>query len=403
MATPRPDRVPALTGLRFLAALGILLFHYGAPLVAWAPSFVERIRTSGHAWVGLFYVLSGFVLARAHPEPMGPAARRRFWIARLARLYPAYVLAFVLAAPFVVDRWAGQGHAGAAKAALVGAAALLLVHAWIPPIARIWNAPGWSTSVVASFYLAFPLATARLARLSRRGLALTVAGAWGLSLAFPILYLALRPDGPVADVTWDEPFWLEALKFHPIARAGEFLAGVALGLLDRRAALLPRGGGILAALSFGAAIALLGWGGIPYPLLHNGALVPLFAAGVLGVAHSGGPLVRVLGSGPARTLGEASFALYALQEPLWLWARRLAAEPLAPATPAFVLAFGAAAIALSACVSSGLERPARRALRALLSGEEPSSPPRARSVLLPPACCRRSDLEPRRLRGGSEP
>jgi len=208
MATPRPDRVPALTGLRFLAALGILLFHYGAPLLAWAPPFAERIRTGGHAWVGLFYVLSGFVLARAHPEPMGPAARRRFWIARLARLYPAYLLAFLLAAPFVLDRWAGQGHAGAAKAAVVAAAALLLVQAWIPPIARIWNAPGWSTSVVASFYLAFPLATARLARLSRRGLTLALALAWGLSLAFPILYLALRPDGPVADVTWNEPFWL---------------------------------------------------------------------------------------------------------------------------------------------------------------------------------------------------
>jgi peptidoglycan/LPS O-acetylase OafA/YrhL len=375
MATPRQDRLPALTGLRFLAALAILLFHHGAPLVAWAPPWVDRIRAGGYVWVGLFYVLSGFVLARAHPEPMDAAARRRFWIARLARLYPAYLVAFLLAAPFALGRWSGQGPAAAAKAAVVAAAALLLVQAWLPPIARIWNAPGWSTSVVASFYVAFPFAAARLSRLSRRGLALALAGAWGLSLALPLLYLALRPDGAVADVGWNEPFWLEALKFHPVARAGEFLAGVALGLLDRRAPLLSRGGGSAAALAFGGAGLLLASGAIPYPLLHDGALVPLFAVGLLGLARSGGAVARAMGSGPMRTLGDAAFALYALQEPLWLWARRLAAEPAAPPSAAFVLAFSAIAIAIATCVSSGLERPARRALRALLSGERPASDP----------------------------
>jgi peptidoglycan/LPS O-acetylase OafA/YrhL len=369
MATQRPDRLPALTGLRFLAALAILLFHFGGPLVAGLPAWVDRIRTNGFAWVGLFYVLSGFVLARAHPEPMDARARRRFWAARLARLYPAYLVAFLLAAPFVLDRWAAGSPAGAAKAAVVAAAALLLVQAWIPPIGRIWNAPGWSTSVVASFYAAFPFVAARLARLSRRGLWLALAGAWALSLSLPLLYLALRPDGPVSDFTWNEPFWLEALKFHPLARAGEFVAGVALGLLDRRAPLLARGGGMAAALAFAAAFALLAWGGIPYALLHDGALVPLFAVGLAGVARSSGPVARALASAPARALGDASFALYALQEPLWLWARRVAGEPGPRASTGFVLAFAAAAIAISVCVSMGLERPARRALRALLSGE----------------------------------
>jgi peptidoglycan/LPS O-acetylase OafA/YrhL len=368
METPRSDRLPALTGLRFLAALAILLFHYGGPLVAALPPWVDRVRTSGYAWVGLFYVLSGFVLARAHPEPMDAQVRRRFWIARLARLYPAYLVAFLLAAPFVVERSTG-GPAAAAKGAIVAAASLLLVQAWVPPIARIWNAPGWSTSVVASFYLAFPFAAARLARLSRRGLWVALAGAWALSLSLPLLYLALRPDGPVAHVAWNEPFWLEALKFHPLARAGEFLAGVALGLLDRRAPLLRRGGGIAAALAFAAAFALLAWGGVPYPSLHNGALVPLFAVGLVGVARSAGPVARALASAPARVLGDASFALYALQEPLWLWARRLAGEPGPRASAGFVLAFSAAAIAISVCVSSGLERPARRGLRALLGGD----------------------------------
>jgi peptidoglycan/LPS O-acetylase OafA/YrhL len=365
MDAPRNDRLAALTGLRFAAALGILLFHYGAPLLAGAPAPLERIRAGGHVWVGLFYLLSGFVLAHAHPSPMGRAARRAFWIARLARLYPAYLLAFALAAPFALERWAGLGAAGAAKAIAVGLATVLLVQAWFPAAARLWNTPGWSTSVVVAFYLAFPFAAGRLARLSRRGLLAAVAGAWLLSLAFPLAWLALRPDGPVADLTWEEPFWLEALKFHPVARAGEFLAGVALGLLARRGQLrAPPSAATAAAL---AALGVLAWGGVPYVLLHNGALVPLFAVVLLGIARGGGIAGRVLAAPPARVLGDAAFALYALQEPLWLWARRLLAPDAAAPSAAFTLAFLAGAVAVSIAVSSLLERPARRALRAALA------------------------------------
>jgi peptidoglycan/LPS O-acetylase OafA/YrhL len=364
----RPDRLAALTGLRFAAALGILLYHQGGPVLAGAPAWAERIRTGGHVWVGLFYLLSGFVLAWAHPVPMASAERRAFWAARLARLYPAYLLAFLLAAPFALERWAAGGPFASAKAAAAAAAALLLVQAWFPPIARLWNAPGWSTSVVLAFYAAFPFAAARLSRLSRRGLWVALGSAWAVSLAFPLAWLLLRPDGDVPNLTWYEPPWLVALKFHPLARAGEFLAGVALGLLHRRGLALPRAASAAAPLALVAAIAIVGSGGAPYVLLHNGLLAPLFAVAIVGLAQGTGPLARVLGSAPARALGDASFALYALQEPLWLWARRLAGEPQAPASRAFVVAFSAAAIGIAVAVSRWLERPARRALRAALRG-----------------------------------
>ena len=100
----RADRLASLTGLRFVAALGIVFFHFGSPLLAGAPAWADRLQLGGHAWVSLFYVLSGFVLAWANPNPMGRAERRAFYAARLARLYPAYLLAFVLSAPFVMER-----------------------------------------------------------------------------------------------------------------------------------------------------------------------------------------------------------------------------------------------------------------------------------------------------------
>jgi len=104
--------------------------------------------------------------------------------------------------------------------------------------------------------------------------------------------------------------------------------------------------------------------------VHNGLLVPLFAIAILGLAAGRGPLARALGSRPAAVLGDASFALYALQEPLWLWSRTLAAADRgAPASAAFVVAYALTAAAIAVLVSRLLERPARRALRAAFGGE----------------------------------
>lgn len=367
MPTARSDRLAPLTGVRFGAALGILFFHYGAPLLTDAPAWAGTLQRGGHAWVSLFYVLSGFVLAWANPLPMDRAERHGFYTARLARLYPAYLLAFVLTAPFALERWSGLGAVGALKATIVAGASLLLVQAWLPPIARLWNAPGWSTSAVAAFYVAFPFVSARLARLSRRGLAVALGAAWASSLALPLLYLLLRPDGPGAELLAHEPRWLEALKFHPLARGGEFVAGVALGLLHRRGLAVPRrAGGPLALAAFGLALAGLAWGGLPYVLLHNGLLVPLFVAALLGLATGHGRVARALSSRPAQVLGDASFALYVLQEPLWRWAEVLFRERGTPASPAFVVAFAIFAVACSIGVARWVERPARRVLRTAL-------------------------------------
>ena len=384
--------MPALAGLRFGAALALLFFHHAGPFATWAPDRVDAVRTGGFVWVGLFYVLSGFVLAHAHPAPLSPAGRREFWAARVARLYPAYLLAFVLAAPFALDRWVSGGPGGTARAAVVALASLLLLQAWIPSIARLWNAPGWSTSVVLSFYAAFPLVTARLAPLRRRGLWIALAAAWGFSLAGPLLWLALRPDGAVVDLTWNEPRWLLALKFHPIPRAGEFLAGVALGLLHARGLSLGRAAALAGPLALAAVVAVLAWGGAPYPLLHNGLLVPLFAILVLSVASGRGPLARLLGWGPARTLGDASFALYVLQEPLWMWGNALLGRRGEPSVW-FVLAWALGTIAVAVVVARRVERPARRALRAFIAPPA-RAPSRARTGADPAAVTGARPLRP---------
>ena len=58
---------------------------------------------------------------------------------------------------------------------------------------------------------------------------------------------------------------------------------------------------------------------LPGPLARTGALGPVFALLILYLARGGGLLSRVLAWPVLIRLGEASYALYILQEPLWNW------------------------------------------------------------------------------------
>ncbi|MFO0582693.1 MAG: acyltransferase [Anaeromyxobacter sp.] len=345
----------ALTGLRFVAALGVLLLHYGGQLVAWAPPAVDAVRLGGHVWVGLFYLLSGFVLARAHPRPMDAAGRRVFWGGRLARLYPLYLLAFLASAPSALAQVPDRGE-GAVFAA--GVLSLVLAQAWAPTLALVWNGPAWSTSVVFAFGLAFPFLAAWMRGLRTRSLAAAGVLAWGASVALPLAWLALR-DGAAPFEAGDPSPWGNLLERHPLVRGLEFAAGVALGLLHARGAV--RAPPAAAPLALGAVALVLATGAAPYLLLHNGLLAPLFALVLLALATGEGWLARALASRPAVALGEASFALYILQEPLWCLARALPGAPALP-KPGFVTLYVVGAWVVALAAHRIIARPARRLL-----------------------------------------
>ena len=95
--------LPALTGLRFLAALYVVGFHYAPPLQHGADVFMS----AGYSAVSLFFCLSGFVLAYNYLDVERDAItvdRGRFWLSRFARVYPAYLLALAVTAPIFISR-----------------------------------------------------------------------------------------------------------------------------------------------------------------------------------------------------------------------------------------------------------------------------------------------------------
>src|SRR5687767_7715028 len=94
-ALKRPPPLPGLTGVRFFAALSVVLYHYAGDALADAHWSVRAFVASGPSAVGLFYVLSGAVLVYSGATEDGglAATRRSFWRARVARIYPTYLVA----------------------------------------------------------------------------------------------------------------------------------------------------------------------------------------------------------------------------------------------------------------------------------------------------------------------
>jgi peptidoglycan/LPS O-acetylase OafA/YrhL len=367
----------ALTGLRFVAAFQVLAYH-ALPVPAGAPAWLRGVAGSGYVGVGLFFVLSGFVLTYTYHDGLrdGTATRRGFLAARVARLYPVYLLSLAIALPPFFWMLASRG--GAIDPAWLARIIPLnagLLQAWNPRMACVINCPAWSLSAEVFFYAAFLFILPVVARWGTRKMLIAAATAWTLSMVAPLLYLWLLPDGPAVPTPHSRGMWLYAVKFNPLLRLPEFVVGVVAGRLFLRETRpdARRYAWIQLAAAAAVLATLAASPRIPFLLLHNGLLAPVFAVLVYALARGAGPLSRVLSARVPVRLGEASFALYILHVPLLAWTTRAyaAMDVRPPAQPWSFVLYAAMAIALSLVVFRVVEEPARRVLRRRLSAPRP--------------------------------
>lgn len=149
-------KLPQLTFTRFIAALGVVFLHYGAP------SIVKLIPESGkiflylNSLVSYFFLLSGFILVISSTTKSNLTTNRQFWLNRFARIYPLYLFALLLAAFLLATMGDQQFFYVKSSFIKPASASVLLVQAWIPDYAFYLNYPRWSLSVEALFYVLFP-------------------------------------------------------------------------------------------------------------------------------------------------------------------------------------------------------------------------------------------------------
>jgi|SRR5579859_282904 len=314
-AIPTRPRLPALTSLRFFAALHVVFFHLLALKIMWSKGWVRQISSIGYVGVSFFFVLSGFILVYTYAgRAITP---REFWRARFARIYPAFFFSLIVTGPFFFFaalflkvpffEWFG------AHLKLVLFLVPLLLQAWVPLAALAWNSVAWSLSDEAFFYLGFPFLQKGITKLTGGALAALGIGCWAISLAMTALYTWKNPDHLHAiDMDVLNGFWLNAVKFHPLARLPEFVLGMACGAVFLKA---KRDAKHAPTMIFGGlalfALAAAFSGRLPYAMLHTSLLAPAFAAIIYGFAlrPSWGTWLEWK---PLEFLGDASYSLYLL-------------------------------------------------------------------------------------------
>jgi peptidoglycan/LPS O-acetylase OafA/YrhL len=132
-----------------------------------------------HGYIGVdgFFIMSGMILARVHPEMRGDIKKRlretgappfeppsaammlRFWGKRLARIYPVHLATILILAALVgfgvLHGWTPRDPSRFDGSSLLQN--LLLVQGWGGSDHGTWNYPSWSVSTEWAGYLAFPI------------------------------------------------------------------------------------------------------------------------------------------------------------------------------------------------------------------------------------------------------
>jgi peptidoglycan/LPS O-acetylase OafA/YrhL len=286
---------PEIDGLRAIAVLSVLMFHAGLPPFS-----------GGFAGVDVFFVISGYLITRNIADDLdsGTFSFRRFYLARLRRLYPA-LLATVAATLLIGALLFSPPHL--AKLATSAIASLLTVSN-----IYFWNEVGywdleislkpllhiWSLSVEEQFYFVWPLLLFAAARLRHRRRA----------MAAVLAACGVASFGAATDFDQATVFYWMPL------RAFEFAIGA--GVIWLEATRAPRW---VAELNAAAGIAAIGYavfaftGKTHFPA---GALYPCIGAALL-IYAGGSPVVaRLWNNAPMIAIGRISYSLYLVHWPV---------------------------------------------------------------------------------------
>ena len=351
----RSAYVPGLDGIRALAVLAVLAYHFGVPHVG-----------GGLLGVSVFFTLSGFLITGiliSSWEATGGLELGRFYRHRARRLLPA--LAVVLLAVLLVAAVAQPDTLGQRLRETAGAT--FYVSNWTTiasgtsyfdyfagpqPLEHLW-----SLAIEEQFYLVWPVLLLILLRLGR-GRRRTAIGGTAALAAASFVWMSL-----VATPGLDHTRVYEGTD----TRAGELLVGALLALVytrarrQRLAAGWRRAGVEVSGVAALVVIGFLVTATSAYSMsLYRGSLLLLaLATAVLiaAVVTPGTTVGWLLGRQPLRWLGERSYGIYLWHMPVVAFTPQSLVRPFSVPLAAFHLAL---TLVLAALSWSLVEDPIRR-------------------------------------------
>lgn len=197
----------ALVGLRGLASLHVMVYHYVAEYT-WA-----KVDVVGYLQIPTFFLLSGFCLTLGYGSQYKSLRPSDFYLTRVSRLYPIYLTANLLGlvawqpAPVTALRWL---------------LTLTMTNMWYPDpnLNPTFAYPAWTITTLSAFYLAFPAILSSLQQFSSHQLKGLITILFFYQLLSALLFFNHGCD-----------IINNFICYHPLPRLPVFVMGVAAGLI----------------------------------------------------------------------------------------------------------------------------------------------------------------------------
>ena len=379
-----PDKeIKSLTGLRGIAALYVVLFHFFIGQHFTNP--FTTLLAHGYLAVDIFFVLSGFVmtLTYSHLFDRGHslASYGKFLGKRIARVYPLYLVGTLCAFVLIILGVLEAPHLQLRFALLWN---LLMVQSW--GITESLDGPGWSISTEWAAYLLYPAFLLLFVR--------NRAGRWS-AIALSIGTLVFLSFSPLAHAhAVDSAAILDVHDWHyglPVLRC---LAEFVLGMIAYQFSTTSSGIRFASRAWIQDALAVVAIMLLTIPrtdFLMVCSIPPLLA----GLARGGSFVARILGSKPMELAGRYSYSIYLIHTLLygvlgWIHHQVNAAGLKHGQTFAALIGISLT-IPLAALAYHSIEKPGRAFIRNLIEGRTQTALAPLASPQLSPAS---AGLEP---------
>lgn len=371
----KKPEIPALTSLRFFAAAAIVLEH-SIPYFHLGTAFASKyVLIQG---VTFFFVLSGFILTYSQREMPGISGSLRFVYSRISRVWPAHFVTMLLFYVVFVGGFEIAYEPTVSQTLM----SLTLTQAWspLPSDFFAFNGVAWTLSVEMFFYALFPL------------LVRNFAATWHIKLVFALGLAAFAIS--IAVNTGAKPFdgadvpsiasWVYIL---PPAHLIEFVLGMVAAQAWMTYGKLLQGKWLLTAVEiFGCALILIGSVRMPtfgWQLAGAGltseaarswisvsGAAPFYAIALFMLSGRDGLVSRALSWGPMVRLGEISFSMYLVHQPI---TRALQLHPqwIDWSMPVQFAVYWVATIGVAALLWKVVEKPCQDRMMAVIKRKTP--------------------------------
>ena len=292
--------IRALTGLRFLIAFWVFVFHIQIRWPIFGNFVLVEVANQGAIGMTFFFILSGFILSYTYNSELKASS---YFRSRVARIYPIYILVAFLTFPWLVLPSFTGIQSSFLEVTFLLAVGVFLLQAWFPPTFSRWNNGGsWSISVEAFFYFCFPSLKKIIDKQDKRSLKLILFTSYIMILVISLSVYVYQGEG------------MSLAYSMPIFRLFEFVIGMLAHKLFYLSDSLFFKGRSLIFFSIIFLVDLVFVGAkLPLYVTHDWIAVPFFVVLLINLTKSQTFISRILEGKILNLLGRASYSFYSLQ------------------------------------------------------------------------------------------